>query len=339
MQFTWPQIHTATRQYGVIGILIASAVLLIFSRISGNLEYNAFRMLAESISHGRLDLQSPILQQGYPVIDFIYYQDKVYIPFGPFPAAIYLLFLAVPAWAATHIITYLLIGLCLFAWYKLARRMDFTVQNGFWVAFAFIFASPMLFVNVYPSPNGMSSIIVVLLLVMVLYEYLGKRRYGRIGLLYACLLATRGTAVLSIIFFMIDAAVRHRHSFRDMCRVFASLLIPVLISVLFLAWYNVVRFGSPLESGYGLAYSGIDLGAMRDAGLFGIRHLPGNLYYFLFSGPLPVTSPPGQALVFPYVTFSLWGVGIIYTAPYLLSLLWRRIGDRLAGFFLVRVSC
>ena len=88
-----------------------------------------------------------------------------------------------------------------------------------------------------------------------------------------------------------------------------------------------------------MAFLGEDLQAMRDMGLFGLVHLPANLYYFFLAGPLPITRPPAATLVFPYITNSGWGLGIIFTAPYLLSLFWRSIGDRTEQLLWLGVLC
>ena len=48
-------------------------------------------------------------------------------------------------------------------------------------------------------------------------------------------------------------------------------LVPALV---FFLWYDAVRFGSPFESGYGLATLNAELQAKRAIGLFSLAHVP-----------------------------------------------------------------
>ena len=59
-------------------------------------------------------------------------------------------------------------------------------------------------------------------------------------------------------------------------------LVPALV---FFAWYNATRFGSPLESGYSLAVVPEFLLKLRDQGLFSPAHIPMNLEYLFLELP------------------------------------------------------
>ncbi len=85
----------------------------------------------------------------------------------------------------------------------------------------------------------------------------------------------------------------------------------VLPSVVFFLWYNAVRFGSPLESGYGLATLLGPLAERRELGLFSFAHLGTNIDYLLLR--LPQRTPE-----FPWLKPDGYGMSILLTSPGLL---------------------
>jgi hypothetical protein len=99
------------------------------------------------------------------------------------------------------------------------------------------------------------------------------------------------------------------------------------IALVFL--YNAVRFGSPLESGYG-PETLLDptLIAARNVGLFSLAHLPKNLYYFLVAAPLPLGGEREAVLKPPFVTFSQWGTGLVWVSAWLFLAMWAAAGWR-----------
>jgi hypothetical protein len=75
-------------------------------------------------------------------------------------------------------------------------------------------------------------------------------------------------------------------------RQWAWLALGVLPSIAFFFLYNVLRFGTPLESGYALATLPDWLERQRALGLFSIAHVPMNLDYFLVHLPRAIPRPP-----------------------------------------------
>jgi hypothetical protein len=114
-----------------------------------------------------------------------------------------------------------------------------------------------------------------------------------------------------------DVAAGHR-SVR--LRSWFLLGLGVLPAVVAFFAYNQVRFGSPLESGYGLATLPAFLENQRALGLFSIAHLPMNLDYFLLH--LPTVIPD-----FPYFRPDRLSLSVLITSPGLLYAIradWRR---------------
>ncbi len=109
-----------------------------------------------------------------------------------------------------------------------------------------------------------------------------------------------------------------------------GLTLGFLPALLFFLWYNAVRFGSPLQSGYETATLPSWLAALRDQGLFSLSHLGMNLDYFLWHLPHGLTT-------FPFIQPDGFGMSILVTSPGLLFALrtdWRdRRSWLLAGAF------
>jgi hypothetical protein len=101
-------------------------------------------------------------------------------------------------------------------------------------------------------------------------------------------------------------------------------------AVVFYLLYNAIRFGSPLESGYGLASLPPFLEVQRRQGLFSLTHLGMNLDYLLWH--LPRFIPE-----FPFFRPDGLGMSILLTSPGLLLALRAPWRDRrtwlLAGAF------
>ena len=97
------------------------------------------------------------------------------------------------------------------------------------------------------------------------------------------------------------------------------LTLGFLPAFLFWAWYNQIRFGSPFESGYGLATLPAFLEQQRDQGLFSLSHFGMNFDYLFLH--LPTQIPK-----FPYFRPDGLGLSIFLTSPALLLALranWR----------------
>ena len=102
------------------------------------------------------------------------------------------------------------------------------------------------------------------------------------------------------------------------------LLTSVAVVVGVLLTFNSLRFGHPLESGYGLIYEGReDDSFARDArehGLFSLAFIPRNLYYTNLGLPsFGTIEVAGQTK--PYVKPNDMGTGIWWTTPLLLWVL------------------
>jgi hypothetical protein len=176
-------------------------------------------------------------------------------------------------------------------------------------------------------------IIATILTLVCLIELWGRRRGWLVGLFAGAAFLTRAPLAFAIPFYalMLDAAPAIRpaevvggyigsvaRSVR--WRQWAGLALGVLPAIVFFFAYNQVRFGSPLESGYGLATLPDWLEQRRAQGMFALVHLPMNLDLFLFHLPGPISE-------FPFFKPDGMGLSVLLTSPGLLFASradWRR---------------
>jgi hypothetical protein len=111
-------------------------------------------------------------------------------------------------------------------------------------------------------------------------------------------------------------------------RLLAALLLPVVVCVLVLGWYNWARFGSIVEFGYRYQLTLLQLPKHYDE-IFSSAYILPNLYNYLLnpfttSSAFPFIKPQygrtdfGANLVFPKIYFSEALTGLIYTFPFMI---------------------
>ncbi|MDP2630756.1 MAG: hypothetical protein Q8P56_05090, partial [Candidatus Uhrbacteria bacterium] len=116
---------------------------------------------------------------------------------------------------------------------------------------------------------------------------------------------------------------------------------PFGVGVLLLMAYNFLRFGNVLEQGYGLQYLAYDsLRVARDYGILNIVHVPGNLFYALFAGVIPIFQDQfSHVLRFPFVRPDPWGMSLFITSPYLFLLFFFKYRERTSWLLIASIIC
>lgn len=330
---TVPQGWQAKYLYALI-ILFLLVTLLINLGETG---YQHFAHLANSIISGHLYL----LENPDGIGDVVSVNGHDYWPLGPFPSVA----LMPLAWVARGLggVLYqglpqaiVVLGVFLIV-LRVARRLEYDAYESALWAFAFTFATMFLGVAMLAKSWYFAQTVGVLLCWWMFHEYFGKRRYLFIGILAGCLVATRLTAALVLVFFLLDL-LNSDLTRRQKWTFAAQLLAPSAVGVVLLGLYNAARFGNPLETGYTLQTIGGFLLASRAHGVFSLAHVPGNLYFALLSGPLPVFLEDGsQVLRFPFVTANAYGMSVFLTSPYMLLMLLLRYRDTFARLALLTV--
>lgn len=323
-------------------LIIALSIVFFALSIVFNLhvkENQHFSFLANSFLHGKLYFIDQYASWWH---DAVIFNDHHYWPQGPFPAVILMPFVY---WFnnlglffyQSYIQIFLNIGV-FYLVFRISKELKYTKLESLFFAFAFSFATVFLGVSFWPTGWFFSQVVTTFFLFLVLKEYLTKNRSWVIGILFGLILLTRVTAFLGILFFIWQIFFDKKLDIRGKIKSYLLIAISLVPFILLFGLYNYLRFGNFLEQGYSLQSIAGNLSSNKDNGLFGLIHIPGNIYYFLISGPIPVFKDTfSHILTFPFIKADPWGLGIIFTSPYLLYLLFFQYKDRISWGIILTV--
>jgi hypothetical protein len=277
-----------------------------------------FFYLADAFLHGRVWLEPANIQQGLIVwSDLINVGDRVYVPFGPFPAIAFMPLVAlVGPVTADHwesginaVLAAANVGL---GWWLLARLGVRSLVDRSWLVVLLGFSTQLWWVTTRGGVWHTGHLIATILTLSCLIELWGRRRPWLVGLMAGAAFLSRAPVAFAIPFYALllagDSVWEPR---RWPWRTWAALAAGVLPAIVFFFWYNDARFGSPLESGYALAELPGWLAAKRDLGLFSIAHLGWNIDLLFLRTPYISPDPP-------WLTPDGYGLSILITSPGLL---------------------
>ncbi len=293
--------------------------------------------LADAFLHGRTWLSVPL-----GPYDVIFYNGHYYVPFPPFPSIAFLPLVAVTGPAVAHQWEPLINGSLAatdvgLAWWLLGRLGVVRLGDRFWLTVLLALSTPIWWVTTRGGVWHTGHLMAVMLTLGALIEVFGARRPWLLGLLVGAAFLTRPPLAFAVPYFAwavgappaVDLGLEATPAGfrlpswlepeRWPWRRWIALGLGVLPAVAFFFWYNAVRFGSPLESGYELATLPGWLAALRDQGLFSISHLGMNIDYLFLH--LPKLIPE-----FPWFKPDGLGLSIFLTSPGLLLALradWR----------------
>jgi hypothetical protein len=319
---TAPPRHLLSLLWPIVAavVIVAASAPLAQRALNATIAPPHFNLLAQALLHGRLDVNGS-------VYDGVVHNGRTYLPFGPFPSLLLIpaVVFAEPGipvfWLGLAAVVVATIGL----WQMWVPLGIDEISQRTWLTAATIGGTAMLSAVLVNSDYFVAHLVVVACLVWALTLALRGRRPLICGVLVALAGLTRTNALL--------AAVAVGLLYWDRThqpRRLALLVAPLVPAVLVLLAYNEVRFGNPLESGYGLqSLLNPELIRLRSQGLFSVVHLPMNLYYLLVAPPLAA----GAGAPFPWVRPSPWGMGLIFVSPWLVAALWAR--GRVAGILAI----
>ena len=312
------------KDYGTVFIL---ALTLVFFLVSAFLNYKAegneeYALLSKSFLDGKLYLYEPRL-------DSVLYNDHYYWHLGPFPAVALMpltfiwkiLFNQVFRQGFLYII--ITFGIFTFS-YWLAKKFKYSFNDSLYLAFAFCFASVYQFVAFIPWSWYFGQAITTLLLFFSIHEYFTKKRYLLIGIYLGFVLLSRYTAVFCVLFYL-AIIQENKNDIKSAGKKLFKLCTPILIAGLLLMWYNYERFENPLNSGYADSnnwlYSEEERYEQINYGLFQLRNIPTNFFYYFLNGVQPIRQDikslmgTTYMLKTPYVTVSYPGTSLFVVAP------------------------
>jgi len=303
-------------------IVAATLMVLGFAVfLASNRNFNAgrgdFFYLADAFLHGRT-----WLTQALGPYDNVVIGDRVYVPFGPFPAILLMPMVAIFGSTQSDIwqpivnasLAAIDLGLC---WWMAARLGVRSLADRVWLVLLFGFSTQIWWVTTRGGVWHTGHLVATGLTLMALIELFGRRRPLIVGLLGGAAFLTRAPLLLAMPIYAlmlrsVDSAIAAARSvvnrWRPMIVDWLVLTLGFLPLGLFALWYNDARFGSPFESGYGLASLPDWLTALRDQGLFSLSHLGMNIDYLFLHTPTQIPQ-------FPFFKPDGLGLSIFITSP------------------------
>lgn len=285
-----------------------------------------FSYYADSLLHGKLYL----LEKPGTWLDCTFKNGHYYWPLGPFPAILLMPFVLISKNLFGQIFPQGLLQFPLtlgvfFLCYKIAEKFKYSQENALLLAFSFCFASPYILIAMVPWGWYFSQAVAVFFSFLAIYEFFKKRRYFVLGLLMSFVLMTRFTAGLVSLFFLLALLTEKRALLKERIEKLFSFSIPIILAGLFLLLINYLRFGSPLDNGYATANESIMSEVQRykvlNYGLFNIKSVPTNFYYYFIKTPDPVLvdaqSVYGNTYMLkpPYIKVAFPGISFFVSAP------------------------
>jgi hypothetical protein len=284
-----------------IGLALTAAAVVVYwlSNRLFDAQHADFFYLADAFLHGRTWFDPATVPPGaiggYDVIPI---EGRWYVPFAPFPAIAFIPLVALVGPVTADIwesgINAALAAACVgLGWWLLARLGVRSLKNRFWLVLLLGFSTQIWWITTRGGVWHTGQLMATILTLGCLIELAGSRRPLIIGLLAGAAFLSRAPVALAVPFYALmlagDAVWEPRRwPWRD----WVGLAAGVLPSIVFFFWYNDARFGSPFESGYGLATLPDWLAARRDIGLFSVAHVPMNLEYLFLHPPTPIDSAP-----------------------------------------------
>ena len=309
--------------------LVVTAVAFLVYWLS-NRAYDAGRgdlfYLADAFLHGRTWITVALGPW-----DVIMRDGHIYVPFGPFPAFVLAPLVAVlgPVTAdqfETGVNAGLAAAVVGLAWWtagrigvtRLADRVALVVLLGF--------STQIWWVTTRGGVWHTGHLVATILILLLIAELFGRQRAVVMGLLVGAAFLTRAPiafAAPACALWLLDrragslppwaaSAGSAQARLRALpWRSWTLLALGLLPSLAFFLWYNAARFGSPVESGYGLAALPSWLEDLRNQGMFSLGHVSMNVnYLFLHLPTLTARSP--------YFQPDGFGMSVFLTSPGLL---------------------
>jgi len=298
-----------------VGVAVLAFVVYWLSNRMFDATRGDFFYLADAFLHGRVWLDTRL---GYQ--DVIVVGDRVYVPFAPFPAIALMPIVAVfgpqvaDQWE-TGINAALAAATIGLAWWFTGRAGVRSLVDRFFLVVLLGFSTQIWWVTTRGGVWHTGQLIATVLTLLCLIELWGSRRGWLVGLLAGFAFLTRAPLAFAIPFYaLLLAGDRIWEPRRWPWRTWIKLTLGVLPSIAFFFWYNVARFGSPLESGYALALLPSWLEAIRQHGLFSTYDVPMNIDYLFLKVPKVIPT-------FPYFKPDGLGMSIFITSAALLVLI------------------
>ena len=344
MQITKPGQRDVALSYFIYCLIGFFLVLSLYFNLGLINKEQQFSHLANSFLQGKVYFVNDLPFWPSPSVytDAVFFNGHYYWSEGPLPAIILmpfvLIFKLINLSFYQGYLQFFLIILIFWLCFKISKKIGHATIDSLFLAFAFCAASMFLGVALVSWAWYYSQVVAVSLILLAILEYLGKKRYWLIGIIFGLLTVTRVTASIGVIFFALEILFSNRNIDKEKLRKLFQLVLPVVLIFILLLSYNYLRYNKFFEEGYGYMPLPADLNQARAYGLFSPIHIPGNLYYAFLVPPLPVFKDHvSHVLTFPFVKTNPWGMSIFITSPWLIYLFFLKYRDKISAYLLITI--
>ena len=272
-------------------------------------------ILASDLFVGRSDLSSLTTINDIVTINGRNYQAMSLLPTVPYlPLVPFAALWPFSRWIVSAVIGIVAGWLAL----PLARRYGPGGTADYWLAALGAFGTLLFTLTIEGDFYYLAHLEAVLLTFLALIEWHDRRRPWVVGLLIGLAALARPTLLVVAVPFGLALLAEAE----DRMKAAVTFALPLLVALAVTGWWDYVRFGSPFETGYDIAWIEGPLQALRDQGLFSIVHVPTNLALFL-GGGFTVRD------AFPWLVPSIEGHSILLTTPALLIAVGASLRERL----------
>ncbi len=308
-----------------VGLGIALVVVAFLVYWWSNQSFDAgrgdFFYLADAFLHGHVYIDIALGPN-----DVIYRNGHVFVPFAPFPAIVLMPLVALTGpvtadqWESgiNAALAAAVVGL---SWWVAGIIGVRRLRDRILLPILLGFSTQIWWVTTRGGVWHTGQLIATILTLLLLAELFGKQRALLMGLLVGFAFLTRAPlafAAPAIALWLGDwsTVLGRRASLRQRIhavpwRDWGLFVAGVLPSLAFFFWYNVARFGSPVESGYALATLPQWLEDLRRQGLFSTSHISMNIDYLFLK-------IPKLTATFPWFKPDGLGMSVFITSPGLL---------------------
>jgi 4-amino-4-deoxy-L-arabinose transferase-like glycosyltransferase len=304
-----PLIRRATEKLASLGtiqkfIIIALIAFFVFALSKGPPPgQNHYVYLADAFLHGRLGVSDG----GIYLQEIVPRNGNFYVVYPPMPAVLLMPFVAAFGTGFDEsLLSIMLASLCVSLTWLMLKKIGSNTNKALWLTALLGFGTCLWFIASVGTSWYIAEVVAVLFLTSAILVALYKRSYVLVGLLLGFAALARLPVALAFPFFLFliyerDNAWKPR--IKQAALFFVGLAIPV--SLYFL--YNVARWGTVLDLGYGLI-PGIQQDPFFQQGIFNIAYIPRQLYAIFLQGPIFLSN-------FPYIKPNWIGLALFFTTP------------------------
>ena len=285
-------------------ILIALVAFLVFALTKGPPPgQDHYVWLADAFLHGKLGVSGG----GIALQEIVPRNGNFYVVYPPMPAIILMPFVAIFGTSFDEALgSIIFASICVSLTWLMLKKIGSNSNKALWLTALFGFGTCFWFIAAVGTSWYIAEVVAVLFLTSAILVALYKKSYILVGLLLGFSTLARLPTALAFPFFLFLIYERNeawKPRFRQFALFFAGLAVPVTLYLL----YNVARWGTILDLGYGLI-PGIQQDPFFQQGIFNIAYIPRHIYAIFLQGPIFLNH-------FPYIEPNWIGLGLFFTTP------------------------